>query len=289
MDERPLDLPDFEKPPLYEVAFSIQFHELAGYQTVHAGLLWGLFKDQFKQVEEYPPLEPAFETFGRPGQTQFTLNVANRPPVRRLWFITEDLRQLIQFQSDRLIHNWRKVGDNTNSDDYPRYETIKSQFFQEINIVNEFLGRENIGSIVPNQCELSYVNHLIMDDDEDFQHFMSEAFEFVQDISPQADSDPNARLPEAEDVRTMLRFLLRDTEKTPVGRLIVQVEPGFVDDGGKMVRFSLTVRGKPPGESEKDMSAFFDNGRDAIVRGFTRLTTRKMHNLWQRTDKHRRR
>ena len=57
MVDRPADLPDYEHPPLVEVVLSVQFAELQGYRTVHAGLLWeDKFRKAYPIVAEQPPL-----------------------------------------------------------------------------------------------------------------------------------------------------------------------------------------------------------------------------------------
>jgi hypothetical protein len=80
MVDRPADLPDYEHPPLVEVVLSVQFAELQGYRTVHAGLLWeGKFRQAYHRVVEQPPLDPTFEVFG-PQQSApaFTMGLKGR-------------------------------------------------------------------------------------------------------------------------------------------------------------------------------------------------------------------
>ena len=40
LNGRPEDLPDFRDPPLVEVVLGVQFATVAGFGSVHAGLLW---------------------------------------------------------------------------------------------------------------------------------------------------------------------------------------------------------------------------------------------------------
>jgi uncharacterized protein (TIGR04255 family) len=163
MVDRPADLPDYERPPLVEVVLSVQFSELQGYRTVHAGLLWAdKFRAAYPRVLEKPPLDPTFEVFApQPGAAQFQIKQMPGPPVPRLWFMNDDETELVQIQANRFIHNWRKVGEGET---YPRYEKLRERFFYELTQIEDFFKSWNIGSVEPNQCEITYVNRLELDD-----------------------------------------------------------------------------------------------------------------------------
>jgi hypothetical protein len=61
---RPADLPNFSRPPISEVALSIQFASIARFQNSYVGLLWERLRNEYPNVSEQPPLAAAFETFG---------------------------------------------------------------------------------------------------------------------------------------------------------------------------------------------------------------------------------
>lgn len=109
---RPADLPDFSKPPLNEVVLGVQFSPPAGYTQIQAGEVWNLYRERYPRVEEYMPLPPAYELFGLPGmgQTSNQFSFLEGPLHDRYWFLRTAGDELIQFQNDRLLHNWRKVG-----------------------------------------------------------------------------------------------------------------------------------------------------------------------------------
>lgn len=77
--KRPRHLPDFEAPPLTEVALSLQFQQIANFGFVDIGLLWARFRERFGRVEYHTPLAPNFETFGlRQGAIQpFQINLGD--------------------------------------------------------------------------------------------------------------------------------------------------------------------------------------------------------------------
>ena len=84
---RPADLPEFTLPPLVEVAVSVQFETLKGYQQIWARPIWELFKGRFGAVQEQLPLQPTFETFGAPVPPIMNFDFVQTPIQTRLWFI----------------------------------------------------------------------------------------------------------------------------------------------------------------------------------------------------------
>ena len=81
------------------------------------------------------------------------------PALPRLWLLNEESTELIQVQNDRFIKNWRKVGEK---DQYPHYEpVIKPAFQRDFAEFQSFLNEENLGAIKVNQCEVTYVNHIV--------------------------------------------------------------------------------------------------------------------------------
>lgn len=67
------DLPAFEKPPVVEVAASLQFDPIESLHAMRLGLLWARYRDRYPVVEMQPPLGDAKEAFL--GSGPFTLLV----------------------------------------------------------------------------------------------------------------------------------------------------------------------------------------------------------------------
>jgi uncharacterized protein (TIGR04255 family) len=253
------------------VALSIQFDRLAKVTNIHGGILWTLFREQYPNYEEHPPLTPAFEIFGPNPivlpQVEFSTGV----PDIRYWFVRENGSELLQFQPDRLIHNWRKRDLN---DRYPRYEKIRDEFAREVRRFEEFIKSGDLGELKPNQCEVTYVNHIEMPDNSDPRSCPERVLSFW------ADHMPDSGLPTMEDVSVRLRYLIGDDGKH-VGRLYAQVGPVLRrKDLKPLLQMSLTARGKPQSESIEAAFDFLDIGRRAIVRGFKALTKPEMHDVW---------
>ena len=272
-------LPDFERPPLVEVALSIQFDALSSLGVSQLGLLWAEYKERFPKTQEQPPLPAVTETFGRKPdrRVEVSFEMLEALPTPRLWFLSEAGDELIQVQKDRFIHNWRKLGEGQ---EYPRYTHIREVFVRQLSAFCDFLQREKIGELVPNQCEVTYVNHFA-------SHEGWESHGQVDNVlavwSSQLSDD---FLPEPEDVRFALRYVIPDDEGNSAGRLHVSLQPAYRStDSEAILVLELTARGRPLGDGVEGALRFLDLGHEWVVRGFTSVTTRAIHQIWGRKDK----
>src|SRR5690349_15910910 len=102
MNERPDDLPDFTNPPVTEVVLGVQFNNLSGFQAPHLGLVWEKFRSNFPHIEEHPPIQPAFETFGSNPGMSLVMPLVLPPWMPRIFFVNDDRTQLLQVQRDRV-------------------------------------------------------------------------------------------------------------------------------------------------------------------------------------------
>lgn len=269
-------LPDFTNPPVVEVALSVQFEPLSNLRTPQAGLLWSQFRAQFPKIEEHPTLNSVIEKFGvhRSRPVGIRIEMENKPPMPRCWFLNTSGTELIQVQQDRFVHNWRKVGEG---DKYPRYESVRDKIKKELNSFSQFLCHENVGEFIPNQCEITYVNHIRIGTEWQNHGQLGE----VLTLFTPTYSEPF--LPDAEDARVRVRYVVTGKDNQPLGRLHLSVEPGYWKaDDEPMLVMTLTARGRPIGEGIDGIMQFFDIGREWIVRGFASVTTAQMHRAWGR-------
>lgn len=272
------NLPDFANPPLIEVALSLQFEALEDLRTPQLGLLWSEFRERFPNTEERAPLESVIERFGvsRSSSPSVRMQLVETPPVPRVWFINQSGTELIQIQQDRFIHNWRKTGAG---DEYPRYEHLRDTFVAELKVFQATVERDQCGKLIPNQCEITYVNHLLAGEGWTTHEQLGVVISAVQS---------NVAIDGAiahEDTRLIFRFVIHDDAGKPIGRLHANVEPAFrVGDKLPMFIFTLTARLQPAGNDIGDVLSCLDRGRECIVRGFAALTTPQMHSYWGRKD-----
>lgn len=274
--QRPPDLPEYADPPLVEVVLSTQFSPLPAVTTAHLGVFWGRFRDRFPRVEERAPLARTHESLESPGprDTRVSFNFTEQLPAPRIWFLEAEGKELIQVQQDRFIHNWRKVGGDET---YPRYEAIRDRFRKELTDFQTFLAEESLGEFLPDQAEITYVNHIVAGEGWESHSDLQRVFTVWR--------TPD-EFGEIEDAQFSTRLVLKDDHDEPIGRLHLKVTPAYRNsDGVPIFRMDLTARGVPiPDPTDDGVLTFMNIGREAIVRTFTAATTSEMHKLWGRTQ-----
>lgn len=273
-------LPDFEQPPVVEVALSLQFKPLESLGTSHLGLLWAeLRRKDFSRAEDHGELEPSFEDFSATPSRRVGLRVQgfeDAPPPPRVWFLNEAQNELVQVQRDRFIVNWRQ---GAHSEPYPRYVSIRSRFIDAFGTFESFLSSEKLGAVVPNQCELTYVNHV----PTGLGWHSHGEVDHVVTVWHNTYSDTYLSSP--EDAAFRVRYRMDDEQGEALGRLHVAFQPAFRNaDGTPIFAINLTGRGEPRSQDLKSSLALFDLEHQWIVRGFASITTPLMHEVWRRKD-----
>jgi uncharacterized protein (TIGR04255 family) len=267
---RPKHLPDFDNPPVVETVLSVQFEPLSSVQTAHLGLLWEEYRTTFPKSEDRPPLDPVVEQFPESPVARVGLKfqALENFPAPRIWFTNDQGSEMIQVQNDRFIKNWRKEGEGAR---YPHYdETIRPNFDRDYTIFLAFLEKNQLGAPHVNQCEVTYVNHILAGQGWERYGDLEKIFTFWRspDLVPPVP---------AEDLRLHARFVIPGKDGKPIGRLHVDVQPAVrTSDNRPMYVLHLTARGQVGAGLD-----FFDIGREWIVTTFKRLTTNSMHNIWR--------
>jgi uncharacterized protein (TIGR04255 family) len=262
--------PKYGKPPVIEVALSVQFDRL-NVGTAQLGLVWQSYRDRFPVLEEKPELEAVFERFGQPKAlvpaVRFEVVTA---PAPRFWFVNQSGCDLIQVQRDRFIRNWRKI---ESEPDYPSYDRLRAEFVRDWEAFSQFVGSEIKAPLVPNQCEVTYVNILEGLKPSD----LPKLFAWVSGQT----SDGYLGEPEAAELT--LRYVLNDDTGHPWGRLHIVAAPAMrASDSTPVIRLAITARGAPTSNDLAGIMASLDAGHASVVRGFTSITTPEMHRAWGR-------
>lgn len=271
---RPENLPDFRRPPLNEVVLGVQFKPASGYQQIMAGEVWSLYRNEFPHVQELPPLVPTFETFG-PGAmaaSQISFGFLSGPTHDRYWFLSPNNDELIQFQQDRLFHNWRKVGDQTN--EYPRFERMIVKFENELRLLEQYFSGIVPQKLEINQCEISYINHILSTDATAPLH----AKDWLRFLDFGSGDDP------PDDFSTSFRRTIRASDGKPQGRLILEAGTALNQTGQRIIALTLTARGAPAKTDASAALEFFTLGRKIIVTTFAKITTDLAHHQWERVQ-----
>ena len=265
-------LPDFENPPLTEVAISVQFESLARLQAPQIGLLWSKYRDRFPNTEQHKPLDPHIESFEQPAQPKIQFEISTVPPAPRCWFLNDRGSELIQIQLNRFTRNWRKV---EKSDEYPRYHHVREQFALDLTHFCSFLESEGLGEFQPLQCEVSYINNIEPSDDWNSHSHLGKVLSMW---NPRKIGDLLSNL---ENCRVATQHVIRNEEGIPFARLHISTQPAFsAVDHRPIFVMNITARGAPIEQSIPGVLEFIDKGRELIVQGFKSVTTPEMHSEW---------
>jgi uncharacterized protein (TIGR04255 family) len=264
----PERLPQFGRPPLNEVVLGVQFTPPKGYHQIHAGAVWQCFQDDYPDVQELQAIEPVFETFGlpQPFPTSGHIRLLAGAPHIRYWFMKPKGEELLQFQPDRLLHNWRKNDDPNNN--YPHFERMIEKFQEELIRIENYFSSVAPQSLSITQCEISYINQIITPPEENLK-----PSDWLRFISLQDN--------EVEDFSVVFREIVRDRNGNPSGRLTCEASTAVRSNGDKFIVFSLTVRGAPNGTHIDTALSFIRTGHELIVKKFATLTTDKAHQIWE--------
>lgn len=259
------DLPEFDSPPVVEVAIGVQFRPITGLRGLKLGPLQDLWRSEYPQTEEQPPLAPVVE--GDPqGVRQLELSLIPLP-ITRQWFLNDSGTQLVQVQPDRLLVNWR-AGDPP--EEYPRYGHMREAFEARSADLEAFVKAEGFGDLDIVQAELSYINVIDVDRED-----LGRVDTFLKGWS----RTPEHHLDPPEQARLTLTFPIPDIGVPPV-RLYAEVSPAQRPSGGVVLFFTLTVRGNPGGSGLSESLKFLDEAHSHLVRSFAELTEPSMHDVW---------
>ena len=276
-------LPNFENPPVVEVALTVRFEPIRRLTGPQIGHFWSSLGDDYSRIEEVSPIPPDAEDSEegdpRSGQSSFYFSLGNRPASPRILLVHKDDNYLIQVQRDAFAVNWRRPSDKPD-ERYPRYPTVRELFDEKFDAFNAFLANRGLGEVSPTLCTVTYVNQLLMPTKgQQAFDFLPEALAVLQ--KPIASAEI---LNHAEDFMLAFRYKF-EQEGKPIGRLYLEVTPRLGAEASPMYLLTLTAKGSPLNTKDKSgILAFFDVGRSWIVNGFAEATTPEMHRVWGRSD-----
>lgn len=265
--------PNFENPPIIETVLSVQFETIPAFSTRHFGLFWEKVRNRFPDTKDYPALPPIIEKQQDSALTaRMRFEAVDSLTPQRLWFVDQQNTEMVQLQNDRFIKNWR----GTDGNEYPRYAaSIKPAFERDYAEFKRFIAEQGLGEIKINQCEITYVNHIIAGDGWDDLGEVEKIFSIWK--KPEEDMLPG----KAEDYAWRSRYPILDSNldsnKEWIGRLHVDIQPALrIEDNKPMYAMTLTARGMCGSDFE-----FFDIGHESIVKSFKNLTTPHMWKIWK--------
>lgn len=251
--------PVFENPPVVEVALGIQFKELVGFNSTHFGLYFERIRSRFPIAEEQPRIDPIDERFPRAVPLpRLQFQIGSRP--NRMWFKDSiDGSRLLQLQPDRFNFNWRKPNDEAP---YRPYVESRSSCLEEFECFCRFCAEEGLSPVVPEICEVVYINHLFPALGESGIDLFERAFMGIR----WQNSDEFLPPP---DVASVNRVFVIGKEQ---GRLYAETSVGLHKERGEFVILKMTARVNHPFGLTNDVADSLQLGHDWVVKGFVSLT-----------------
>lgn len=146
-------------PPIIELVLSLSFEPIHGPTILD---LADLYRNHFQQ--DYPTFQhaPLLPPLSLHGPAQARLEMMTGLEVPRLWFVSEDTRDLVQIQSDRVSQNWRRIEPQGVSFEYPGYKVVRQRFFDSLDRTRRWAQLNGLASLALQVAELSYVNAIPM-------------------------------------------------------------------------------------------------------------------------------
>jgi len=147
----------FKNPPIHELSIALFHLPIVEMKAQHIGTYWDRIRRKYPLCEQQPPIPIVSLSDAQAQPPTFFQEVPGEVfPLPRFWFSNMLHPTLIQVQRNAFILNWRRV---TGSEEYPHYETVMEQFWQELTGYRTFV-KESVGGRldVIQRCELTYIN-----------------------------------------------------------------------------------------------------------------------------------
>lgn len=265
----------FHEPPLVETATSVQFNPLPKLGNAMVALLWyEEFRAEYPHAQDAGLIEPQVERFaeGSPPRVQSMFRIGPFPGSR-LMMASDDNHWMVQAQNGRIVFNWRKLGTG----EYPCWENTLPRFEQAYQKLKRFVEVRKLGSIEPDQWEVTYANHLVQGADWQTPRDWAE---LVPGVLGCPRSVEGLRM---ESATGALHLEIEPRR----GRLHVELEHGVrrVDEKNEQILvLQLTARGTVERRDDASLIAGLNLGRSLIVQTFAQITGEAAHAKWGKYD-----
>ena len=261
----PTRSPNYTKPPVSETILGVQFDWLPLLMNAHLGAFWRSLGEDWPNPTDAPALDPQFERFGEPNWQPIRLQLKLADSSFRMQIKNAAGNRMIQVQNGRLHFNWIKIGDSG----YPRYSEVLPGFIEAFEKFRGFVETSELGSIVANQWEVTYVNQIpqgtVWNRPADWGFFQPiNSAENINDIA------------ELESFSGEWHYVIPKQR----GRLHVQWQHGRQPGADRdSIVLTLTARG-PINKEAGNLIDGLNLGHNTIVEAFRRLMSDTANKFW---------
>lgn len=265
----PASIPLFRRPPVDEVAISVQFQPIDGFLDEHIRGYWQTIRSEYPIAQLQPRIEGPIESKDPSPPVQLQLQIsAMAPSAGRMWLISEADDYLIQVQDTRFIQNWRR-----RDADYPRFESINDLFWRNYRKFRQYLASIDLPQPQVQQVEVTYIDWIP-------NIPMSE---FLKPAGVSSIRTPTYNL-QAEEQNWTARYLMRADDEF-IERLYVQCLPAVrpQNPGVPGSQLAFTSRAaRRGGIAEEEVADLIRTGRLNVVNAFVSLTIESAQESWER-------
>lgn len=255
-------LPDFESPPVIEVACGVQFRAVEGLRGMGRFRLYEQWRERLPEVVEQPALPPIVEASAGAPPVQIFFNAQD---VRH-WFIGDSGRELVQLQHDRLIVNWR---EGNPPGKYPRFPAVRRNFVDRLTELNDYVQGSGLGKIEISHVEVSYINAI------------DPAGAGLGNLDSLVKGWPDFswhHLGRPGTTRAVFDFPIPGLGLG--SQLSAQFGPGLRTTGETALFMILSAQGRTEATTVEAAIGFADKAHEHIVQSFDEFTTPAMHAKW---------
>lgn len=257
--------PDYERPPIAEVACGVRFKDVVGFTLPHSGLYWETIRRDFPECQHAEPLVEG---------SVISVDPQTGIPLPRIWFLSKDKRALIQLQRNCFIYNWRKIDE---TDAYPRFESINVQFKKRFSDFNLFLNSSSFTPAKPTRIELAYVNFIPKGQGWNSMDDIGNLF-----LDLVWSKSPSRFLPSPTGLSWQIQFPMSDSAGTLNVRLANAIR---ATDSTQALRLEIQAISATAEYAENAMYDWFNLAHEWIVKAFGDLTNpTAQKDLWGRKD-----
>lgn len=261
----------FKNPPVVETVLGVQFDRVKGLSNGHMGAFWATLGPDWPSATDAPRLDDESERFGTPfSWGGMGLRIGPQAASRlQIWNTARD--RMIQAQDSRILYNWLGTPEGA----YPRYRTVRPEFDAILRRFQEFVEGRGIGTLSPNQWEVTYVNQMPKGTVWESPSDWAEVFRGLP--GPR----PGAAAVDLEAFGGHWHYEIRPEK----GRLHVEVGLGQRGNkpGSECLVLTLTARGPVAKDLplQEAIGQGLNLGHDVIVTFFRDATSSDAHAFWR--------
>ena len=240
----------YQSPPIDEIVCGIRFDSIKKLRSGHIGILWQKLRPDFPDIEDHILVHPA---------PREDLENPDKLPLPRVWFIHKNENDLVQLQRNRFLHNWRK---RLPEDEYPGYARVIDNFEKYLSCLQAFLVEENLGSLVAQEYELTYIDLIPKGNGWENLRDLGRVFPNLLSLTRQSIFSTDIRNINWQTVLALPNDL---------GQLRVALRNGTrVSDNQQFLHVEFNAHSNQPYQPMRD---WFDAAHDAVIELFSTLVS----------------